>query len=71
MINLRPPDGRVFVTVEKKTGSQTDAVVYSVGNDVDLQPGQRICILGKIEKVEVQDLDVYSVSESNIVMIYE
>lgn len=71
MIKLRPPDGRVFVTIETKKGSQIDAVVCAVGKCVELQVGQRICILGKVQRVEVQDLEVYSVSEANIVMIYE
>jgi hypothetical protein len=72
MINLRPPDGRVFVTIEKETGKQIDAVITHVGNDTELEVGQRICVpKAKIEKVELQDTEAYSVHESNVFFVYE
>lgn len=72
MINLRPPDGRVFVTIEKETGKQIDAVITHVGNDTELEVGQRICVpKAKIEKVELQDTEAYSVHESVVFFVYE
>jgi len=71
MTNLRPPDGRVFVEIEKKHNNQCDAKIVSVGNNVDFEDGQKICIVGKLEKVEVQGIEIYSVHERDIVFIYE
>lgn len=71
MTNLRPPDGRVFVTINKIQGKQVDATITAIGNEVSLEIGQRVCVLGKLEKVEIQDAETYSVQEKNIAFIYE
>lgn len=71
MTNLRPPDGRVFVNIDKIHGKQVDATIVSIGNDVDFEIGQKVCVLGKLEKVEIQDAETYSVAARNIAFIYE
>lgn len=71
MTKLRPPDGRVFVTIDKKHKKQYDATVQAIGRGSEFTVGQKICIVGHIEKVEIQDLDIYSVFEANVVMTYE
>jgi DNA-binding MltR family transcriptional regulator len=71
MTNLFPPDNRVFIEIENKTDKQIDAVITKVGRLCDLEVGQRICIVGKIDKVELQDVTEYSVHERYIVMVYE
>ena len=71
MTNLRPPDGRVFVKIDKIHGKQVDAIITAIGNDVDFEVGQKICVLGKLEKVEIQNLETYSVHEKNIAFVYE
>lgn len=72
MINLRPPDGRVFVTIEKEDGKQVDALITHAGNNTDLEVGQRICVpKAKVEKVELQDTEMYSVHENNVFFVYE
>lgn len=71
MTNLRPPDGRVFVTVDKKHAKQFDVTITAIGNNVDLEIGSKACVLGKMQRVELQDLEVYSVSVENIAFLYE
>ena len=71
MTKLRPPDGRVFVKIDNIHGKQVDATILSVGNNVNLEVGQKVCVLGKLEKVEIQDAETYSVQEKNIAFIYE
>ena len=71
MSNLFPPDHRVFVEIENRGNKQIDAVITKVGNFVHFKVGQRVCIVGKIDKVELQDVTEYSVHERYIVMIYE
>jgi hypothetical protein len=71
MTNLRPPDGRVFVTIDKKQPKQIDVTITAVGNGVELQIGQKACVMGKIEKVELQGIDIYSVHERYIAFLYE
>jgi hypothetical protein len=71
MTNLRPPDGRVFVTIDKKQPKQIDVTITAVGNGVELQIGQKACVMGKIEKVELQGVDIYSVHERHIAFLYE
>lgn len=71
MSNLFPPDHRVFVEIENRGNKQIDAVITKVGNFVPFKVGQRVCIVGKIDKVELQDVTEYSVHERYIVMIYE
>jgi hypothetical protein len=43
----------------------------AVGNGVDLEVGQKACVIGKIEKVELQDTEMYSVHERHIAFLYE
>lgn len=71
MTKLRPPDGRVFVTVDNKHKSQIDATITAVGNNVELEVGQKVCIVGKLQKVETQGIDIYSVSAEKIAFLYE
>ena len=71
MSNLFPPDYRVFVEIENKTNNQVDAIITKVGNFCDFEVGQRVCIVGKIHKVELQDVTEYSVHQRHIVMVYE
>jgi hypothetical protein len=72
MINLRPPDGRVFVTIESENGKNVDAVITHAGNDTELQVGQKICVpKAKVDKVELQDTETYSVHENNVFFVYE
>jgi hypothetical protein len=71
MTNLRPPDGRAFVTIDKKHPKQIDVTIVSVGNEVDLEVGQKACVVGKIERVELQDIELYSVNVENIAFLYE
>ncbi len=71
MMNLRPPDGRAFVTIDKKHPKQIDVTIVSVGNEVDLEVGQKACVVGKIERVELQDVELYSVNVENIAFLYE
>jgi hypothetical protein len=71
MTNLRPPDGRVFVEIEQRVGKQVNCIVKSVGNNTDFEVGQRVCILGKLEKVELQDVELYSVNSEFIAFVYE
>jgi hypothetical protein len=71
MDNLFPADYRVFIEIENKTGKQIDAVITKVGKFTDFQVGQRVCIVGKIDRVELQDVTEYSVHEQFIVMVYE
>jgi len=71
MSNLFPPDYRVFVEIENKTNNQVDAIITKVGNFCDFEVGQRVCIVGKIDKVELQDVTEYSVHQRHIVMVYE
>jgi hypothetical protein len=71
MTNLRPPDGRAFVTIDKKHPKQIDVTITAVGYGVELQVGQKACVMGKIEKVELQGTEVYSVHERHIAFLYE
>lgn len=71
MANLFPPDNRVFIKIEKQTDKQLDAVITKVGRFCDFKEGQRVCIVGKVDKVELQDVTEYSVHERHILMIYE
>jgi hypothetical protein len=71
MTNLRPPDGRAFVTIDKKHPKQIDVTIVSVGNEVDIEVGQKACVVGKIERVELQDIELYSVNVENIAFLYE
>lgn len=71
MSNLFPADHRVFIEIENKTNTQIDAVITKVGRFTDFEVGQRVCIVGKIDKVELQDVTEYSVHEQFIVMVYE
>lgn len=71
MSNLIPPDHRVFIEIENKTDKQVDAVITKVGRFADFEVGQRICIVGKLDRVELQDVTEYSVHERYIVMVYE
>jgi DNA-binding transcriptional regulator/RsmH inhibitor MraZ len=71
MIKLRPPDGRVFVTVDEKHKHQIDVTITAVGNGVDLEIGKKACVVGKMQKVELQDVEVYSVHVDNIAFLYE
>jgi hypothetical protein len=71
MTNLRPPDGRVFVKIDKIHGKQVDATILAIGNNVDVEVGQKVCVIGKLEKVEIQDAETYSVKEKNIAFVYE
>ena len=71
MTKLRPPDGRVFVTIDNRQPKQIDVTITAVGNGVDLEVGQKACVIGKIEKVELQDTEMYSVHERHIAFLYE
>jgi hypothetical protein len=71
MTNLRPPDGRVFVEIEQRVGKQYNCVIKSVGNNTDFEVGQRVCIVGKLDKVELQDVELYSANSEYIAFIYE
>jgi len=71
MSNLFPPDHRVFIEIESQTPKQIDAVITKVGNFCEFEVGQRVCIVGKVDKVELQDVTEYSVHERYIVMVYE
>lgn len=71
MSNLFPPDHRVFIQIENQNEKQTDAIITKVGKLCDFEVGQRICIVGKVDKVELQDVTEYSVHERYIVMVYE
>jgi len=48
-----------------------DAIITKVGNFCELEVGQRVCIVGKIDRVELQDVTEYSVHERYIIMVYE
>ena len=61
----------MFVEIENKTNNQVDAIITKVGNFCDFEVGQRVCIVGKIDKVELQDVTEYSVHQRHIVMVYE
>jgi hypothetical protein len=71
MDKLFPADYRVFIEIENKTGKQIDAVITKVGRHTDFEVGQRVCIVGKIDRVELQDVTEYSVHQQFIVMLYE
>jgi len=71
MSNLFPPDHRVFIQIENQTEKQIDAVITRVGNFCELEVGQRICIVGKLDRVELQDVTEYCVHERYIQFIYE
>ena len=71
MNNLFPADHRVFIEIENQTGKQVDAVITKVGRFTDFEVGQRVCVVGKIDKVELNDVTEYSVHEKYIVMVYE
>jgi hypothetical protein len=71
MTKLRPPDGRVFVTIDKKHPKQIDVTITAIGNEVELEVGQKVCVVGKMEKVELQDVELYSVNVENIAFVYE
>ena len=71
MSNLFPPDHRVFIEIENQTSKQMDAVITKVGNFCELEVGQRVCIVGKVDRVELQGVTEYSVHERHIVLIYE
>jgi len=71
MSNLSPADYRVFIEIENKTGKQIDAVITRIGKFTDFEVGQRVCIVGKIDMVELQGVTEYSVHEQFIVMVYE
>jgi len=71
MSNLSPADYRVFIDIENKGKSQIDAVITKVGRFTEFEVGQRVCIVGKIDKVELNDVTEYSVHEQFIVMVYE
>lgn len=71
MTKLRPPDGRVFVTLDKRYKKQYDVTIQAVGNGSDFSVGQKVCVVGTIEKVQIQNAEVYSVNEAHVVMIYE
>jgi hypothetical protein len=71
MANLRPPDGRVFVSLDKRHKKQYDVTIQSVGRGSDFVVGQRVCVMGTIEKVDIQNAEVYSVNEAHIAFIYE
>jgi len=70
MSNLIPPDHRVFIEIENKTSKQIDAVITRVGRFSDFEVGQRVCIVGKVDMVQLQDVTEYSVDERYIVMVY-
>ena len=53
MTKLRPPDGRIFVTVDKISKKQKDVTITHVGAGLQLEVGQKLCVIGKIEKVEI------------------
>ena len=71
MSNLIPPDNSVFIEIENKTTKQIDARITKVGKNANFEVGQRVCIVGKVDKVELQDVTEYSVHERYIVMLYE
>lgn len=71
MTNLIPPDHNVFIEIENKTKTQIDGIITKVGKFADFEVGQRVCIVGKIDRVELQDVTEYSVHERYIVMVYE
>jgi hypothetical protein len=71
MSNLYPADYRVFINMQNKKNKQIDAVITKVGNFCDFEVGQRVCIVGKIDKIELQDVTEYSVHQQFIVMVYE
>jgi NAD-dependent DNA ligase len=71
MTKLRPPDGRVFVSLDKKYKYQMDVTITAVGNGVDLEVGKKVCVVGKMQRVELQDIEIYSVSVDNIAFLYE
>lgn len=77
MKELFPPDRRVFIDIENKvknldgTIRQIDAVIKKTSGVTDFKVGQRVCVLGKIDVVELQDITEYSVHEKNILFIYE
>ena len=71
MITLRPPDGRVFVEIEKKLHKHTDCIIKKVGKDSDFTEGQRVCIIGRLEKTETQGIELYSARAEDIAFIYE
>jgi len=71
MSNLFPPDGRVFIEIENQTDKQIDAVITKVGGSCDFKVGQRVCIVGKVDKVELQDVTEYCVHERYIQLVYE
>lgn len=71
MITLRPPDECAFVKVLALNKSHIDAIVESVGPECELEVGQKIATTKKIFKVQVQDLDVYSVNMRDVLFIYE
>jgi hypothetical protein len=71
MTKLRPPDGRLFITVDKVYKKQKDVTVTHVGAGLQFEVGQKLCVTGKIEKIEVQGLDVYTVHERDVDFIYE
>lgn len=70
MTNLFPPDNRVFIEIENKTDKQIDAVITKVSDSSEFEVGQRVCIVGKVDKVELQGVTEYCVHERYIQLVY-
>lgn len=70
MSNLFPPDHRVFIEIENQTEKQIDAVITKVGNSSEFEVDQRVCIVGKVDKVELQGITEYCVHERYIQLVY-
>jgi hypothetical protein len=71
MISLRPPDECAFVKVLSVNKNHIDAIVEAVGENCELEVGQKIGTTKKIFKVQVQDLDVHSVNMRDVLFISE
>jgi DNA-binding transcriptional regulator/RsmH inhibitor MraZ len=71
MTKLRPPDGRIFVSLNQRHKKQFDVTVQAIGRNSEFVVGQKLCVVGSLQRVEIQDDEVYVVNEANVVMIYE
>jgi hypothetical protein len=68
---LTPPDGTVFVESVNNKGKHIEAVIESIGADVDYEVGTKVGIIGHIEKLEIQGETKFSVNEKYIAFIIE
>lgn len=70
VMNLRPPDGKVFVESVEQTGKLTSCVIASVGHGVDFSVGQRVASVRPPEKVTIDGVEKNVLRDEYIEFIY-